>query len=125
MTNGVEKNGRVVSDLCDVRHGAPRRFALGGWVGSGPQTDSGGLRPVRLERGSMKVTMSEGQIGHFVGGEYDLIENDVLPSPEEGRRLMLAFMNIRRPALREAIINTVTTLSGSYRDGGATFSAEH
>ena len=73
----------------------------------------------------MKVTMSEGQIGHFVGGQYDLIENDVLPSPEEGRRLMLAFMNIQRSALREAIINTVTTLSGSYRDGGATFSAEH
>jgi hypothetical protein len=70
------------------------------------------------------MTMNEGQIGHFVGGQYDLIENDVLPSPEEGRRLMLAFMNIRRPALREAIINTVATLSGSHRDRRATFIAE-
>ncbi len=71
------------------------------------------------------MTINEGLMGHFVGGQYDLIENDVLPSPEEGRRLMLAFFNIQRPALREAIINTVTTLSGSHRDRGATSSAEH
>jgi hypothetical protein len=71
------------------------------------------------------MTTNEGQIGHSAGGQYDLIEIDVRPSPEEGRRLMLAFMSIRRPALREAIINTVTTLSGSHRDKGATLSAEH
>jgi hypothetical protein len=70
------------------------------------------------------MTMKKGQIGHSVGGHYDLIENDGRPSPEEGRRLMVAFMNIGRPALREAIIHTVATLSGSRGDRGATVPAE-
>jgi hypothetical protein len=32
-------------------------------------------------------------------------------APEEGLRLMRAFVNVRRPALREAIIEFVTKLS--------------
>ncbi|HZZ61589.1 MAG TPA: hypothetical protein VFE63_10485 [Roseiarcus sp.] len=61
------------------------------------------------------------QIGISIGGQYVLdvlAENDGRPSPEEGSRLMLAFLNIRRPAHREAVINFVTQLSGRHSDGG-------
>ena len=43
--------------------------------------------------------------------EYDLADLDDGPSPEAGGRLILAFMNIRHPALREAIIELVRRLS--------------
>ena len=34
-----------------------------------------------------------------------------LPSPEEGRRLVVAFMGVRNPAVRDAIINLVERMS--------------
>ena len=38
----------------------------------------------------------------------DLPENDCRPDPEEGLRLMRAFLSIREAAVREAVINFVT-----------------
>lgn len=59
------------------------------------------------------------------GGTYDSAENDdSFPSPEEGYRLMLAFINIRQPALRQAIIQTMTKLSGHRVDGEVNLSGE-
>ena len=40
-----------------------------------------------------------------------LRENPDRPDPEQGRRLMRAFFNIRDEGLREAIVNFVTDLS--------------
>jgi hypothetical protein len=69
---------------------------------------------------------SMGQIGPSIdGGTYAPAENDGgLPSPEEGHRLMLAFVSIRQPALREAIIRTMTELSGHRADGGVSLSGK-
>ena len=39
-----------------------------------------------------------------------------LPSPEEGHRLIGAFLRITRPSLREAIIELVTELSAPGED---------
>ena len=39
------------------------------------------------------------------------------PNPEQGHRLMRAFVNIRETALREAIVDFVTDLSALYGDG--------
>lgn len=38
------------------------------------------------------------------------------PDPEEGYRLMRAFLGIRRPALRQAIVELVTELSAPGED---------
>ncbi len=54
-------------------------------------------------------------------GLYGLAKPDDRPNPQEGRRLMLAFMNIRRRALREVIIKTVTELSRRDSGGAVTF----
>ena len=40
-----------------------------------------------------------------------LRESPDRPDPEQGRRLMQAFFNIREEGLREAIVNFVTDLS--------------
>lgn len=58
------------------------------------------------------------EIGISIGGQYVLGENDSRASPEEGSRLMHAFLHIRRPAHREAVINLVTKLSVRHSDGG-------
>ena len=61
----------------------------------------------------------------IAGGTYDPAENDgSFPSPEEGYCLMLAFIKIRQPALREAIIQTMTKLSGHRVDGEVSFSGK-
>jgi hypothetical protein len=65
---------------------------------------------------AMNEASSGAQVGLSSGGHYVLAESDGRPSAEEGRRLMLAFMNIRRPAQREALLNLVAKLSG--RGGG-------
>jgi hypothetical protein len=38
------------------------------------------------------------------------------PSPDEGRRLVVAFMGIKNAALRDALINLVERMSGTYND---------
>ena len=67
---------------------------------------------------AMNEAPSLAQIGISIGGQDVLAQNDGRPSPEEGSRLMLAFLNIRRPAHREAVMNFVTKLSGRHSDGG-------
>lgn len=67
---------------------------------------------------SVNEASSLAQIGISIGGQFVLAENDGRASPEEGSRLMHAFLNIRRPAHREAVINFVTKLSARHNDGG-------
>jgi hypothetical protein len=64
-----------------------------------------------------KETFSVGQAKASVyGGQRDLIGVHSRPDPEEGRRLMRAFLNIREAALREAVIALVTELSTRHDD---------
>ena len=64
-----------------------------------------------------KETSSVGQAKAFVDGEQrDLAKGHSRPDPEEGRRLMRAFLNIREAALREAVIALVTELSTLHDD---------
>lgn len=64
-----------------------------------------------------KETFSVGQAKASVdGGQRDLARGHSRPDPEEGRRLMLAFLNIREAALREAVISLVTELSKLHDD---------
>lgn len=39
-----------------------------------------------------------------------------LPSPDEGRRLVVAFMGIKNAAVRDALINLVERMSRTYND---------
>ena len=59
-----------------------------------------------------KETLSVGQAKASVdGGQRDFPGDHSRPDPEEGRRLMRAFLNIREAALREALIALVTEIS--------------
>ncbi|MBV9289074.1 MAG: hypothetical protein JO288_14880 [Hyphomicrobiales bacterium] len=40
------------------------------------------------------------------------------PSPEEGRRLVVAFMSIKNAAVRDAIITLIERMSRVYKDPG-------
>jgi hypothetical protein len=44
--------------------------------------------------------------------QVDRVRKTSLPSPEEGRRLIQAFVRIERPDLREEILNFVTEMLG-------------
>jgi hypothetical protein len=75
------------------------------------------------ENGKMNKSFSTDQSSLFVAGEkYDFAERGGRPSPEEGRRLLLAFENIRHPALRKAVAVIVAHLSRSDEDQGVRFS---
>ncbi len=54
-------------------------------------------------------------------GSSSLADQNDWPSPEEGHRLMVAFMSIRHTAVREAIITAAVELSR--RDGGGSVTA--
>ena len=60
----------------------------------------------------------EGQAGRW----FALAEQDASrpspPSPEEGRRLVAAFMAIKNATLRDAIINLVERMSPTFKDLG-------
>jgi hypothetical protein len=59
-----------------------------------------------------KETFPVGQAKASVdGAERDFAGDHSRPDPEEGRRLMRAFVNIREAALRKALIALVTELS--------------
>jgi hypothetical protein len=61
-----------------------------------------------------KETFLVGQAKASVeGGQGDFAGDHSRPDPEEGRRLMRAFVNIREAALREALIALATALSTS------------
>jgi hypothetical protein len=62
-----------------------------------------------------KGTFSVGQAKASVDrGKRDFAGDHSRPDPEEGRRLMHAFVNIREAALREALIALATALSTLY-----------
>ena len=64
-----------------------------------------------------KESFSVGQAKASVyGAQRDLIGVHSRRDPEEGRRLMRAFLNIREAALREAVIALVTELSTRHDD---------
>lgn len=57
-------------------------------------------------------TFSAGPAGAPLhGGQRDQSGHTSRPNPEEGHRLMRAFLSIRRAALREAVVNLVRELS--------------
>lgn len=49
-------------------------------------------------------------------GQRDFAGVHSRPDPEEGRRLMRAFVNIREAALREAVVALVTEISTLHDD---------
>ncbi len=64
-----------------------------------------------------KETLSVGRGKASVdGGQRDFAGVHSRPDPEEGRRLLRAFLNIREAALREAVIALVTELSTLHDD---------
>jgi hypothetical protein len=56
-------------------------------------------------------TFSEDASNAVANSTFDRAQDSSRPAPEDGARLLRAFVNIRQPALREAIIELVTRMS--------------
>ena len=62
---------------------------------------------------AQRKTFSEGIEGDLSvnAGQLERFGNSTRPNPEQGHRLMRAFVSIRQAALREAIVKFVDELS--------------
>ena len=64
-----------------------------------------------------KNTFSVGTAAAISGVQSNRSRNTSLPKPEEGLRLMHAFVAIRRADLREAVVKFVEDLAKTQKEG--------